>query len=662
MSSKLVRITESPSRGRRVTEALCPVESGWHDAGSRTSRVAWPAGLVALIVLVGGCNPDASSVETHDRTDRDAGACVGGTASVDGCVAWSTCGAGTYVVGAPSTTSDRTCAACPSGSFSTTINAAECTSWTTCSPGSHVSSVGSALADQQCAPCVAGTYASTANQAICVAAGGCPAGTEQAAAGTATSPPQCVKCEAGHHCAGGSTPKEACADGTWDHDSAPATACVAWTDCIAGQSVTLDGNGVTDRRCAACPSGSFSTTTNAEVCAAWTTCMPGSLVSTAGTASADRQCAACPAGQTSSSNNVEACVSAPAAGLRAGRHHTCARLSEGSVRCWGANEYGQLGVELDVRTNKLSPTIIPDLIDVVELAAGIEHMCARLTDGTVRCWGWNGNGQVGDPAAPGGALAPRLVPGLANVAGLAAGDRHTCAHLADGTVRCWGSNDMGQLGDGTTEERHSPVAVPDLQGVTKLVAGYGHTCARLGDGSVRCWGSNMFGELGDGTMIDSVAPVTVPGLTDVAGLASGVLHTCARLGDGSARCWGSNMTGALGDGTTTDSATPTLVSGLGNVAELSAGASHTCARLIDGSVRCWGANAHGQVGDGTPAPIVASPIAVPGLSTVAALATGQNHSCALVDDGAVRCWGANDAGQLGDGTTTSRLTPTPVAW
>lgn len=662
MSSKLVRVTESSPRRSLVSEAPFPIEGGWHDAGARRSRVARPAGLVALILLVGGCDPDASSVEAHDRTDRDAGACVDGMASLDGCVAWSTCGAGTYVVSAPSATSDRMCAACPSGSFSTTSNAADCTAWTTCSPGSHVSSMGSAVADQQCAPCAEGTYASTANQAICIAVGGCRAGTEQTAAGTATSPPHCVKCEAGNHCAGGSTPKEACADGTWDHDSDPATACVAWTDCTAGHAVALDGNGTSDRRCAACPSGSFSTTINAEVCTAWTTCMPGSVVSTAGTASADRQCAACPAGQTSSSNNVEACVAAPAAGMRAGADHTCARLTEGSVRCWGWNEYGQLGVDLDGRMNKLSPTIIPGLTDVAELAAGIEHTCARLIDGSVRCWGWNANGQVGDAAAPGGALAPRLVPGLSNVAGLAAGSRHTCAHLADGTVRCWGSNDMGQLGDGTTEERHSPVAVADLQGVTKLVAGFGHTCARVDDGSVRCWGSNMFGELGDGTMMDSLAPVTVPGLADVAGLASGTLHTCARLDDGSARCWGSNMTGALGDGTTTDSATPAIVFGLEDVAELSAGSFHTCARLVDSSVRCWGSNARGQVGDGTPASVVTSPIAVPSLSTVAALATGQSHTCALLGDGAIRCWGANDAGQLGDGTTTSRLTPTPVAW
>ncbi|MBK7146508.1 MAG: InlB B-repeat-containing protein [Xanthomonadales bacterium] len=293
------------------------------------------------------------------------------------------------------------------------------------------------------------------------------------------------------------------------------------------------------------------------------------------------------------------------------------------------------------------------------LTAGEQHTCAITDAGTVKCWGVNGNGQLGNGTTTNSALAVD-VGGLGAVAQIAAGAAHTCARLADGTVRCWGHNVQGQLGDGTTTNSTTPVAVSGLADVAEIAAGYYHTCARLTDGTVRCWGRNSYGQLGNGTTTQSPTPVAVSGLADVAEIAAGYHHTCARLTDGTVRCWGHNGSGQLGNGTTTQSTTPVAVSGLANVAEISAGGHHTCARLTDGTVRCWGYNSFGQLGNGTTTNST-TPVAVSGLANVAEIASGGHHTCARLTDGTVRCWGYNSFGQLGNGTTTNSTSPVAVS-
>ncbi|MFO0626666.1 MAG: hypothetical protein U0325_13715 [Polyangiales bacterium] len=298
-----------------------------------------------------------------------------------------------------------------------------------------------------------------------------------------------------------------------------------------------------------------------------------------------------------------------------------------------------------------------------QLAAGEYHTCA-ITAGTVRCWGSDLLGERGDGEGTSGEVCsgPSEVPGMPPVPAveLTAGAYHTCARLMDNTVRCWGGNDTGQLGDGSPTSRTSPVAVTGLTNAVEIAAGYSHTCARLMDNTVRCWGANGSGQIGDDSTTNRRSPVAVMGLTNVAQIAAGSAHTCARLMDNTVRCWGDNVSSQLGDGSTTRRLTPVAVMGLTDVVEIAAGGAYTCARRMDNTVRCWGANARGQLGDGSTDPRT-SPVAVMGLTDAAEIALGRFHTCARSRDNTVRCWGDNSLGQLGDRSLMFRLTPVAVA-
>ena len=276
------------------------------------------------------------------------------------------------------------------------------------------------------------------------------------------------------------------------------------------------------------------------------------------------------------------------------------------------------------------------------------------------CWGWNASGQLGDGTTT-SRLMPAAVSGLASgVVAVTAAGWHSCAVTTTGAVRCWGSNDNGQLGDGTTTWRVTPVGVTGLgSGVAAVSASGGHTCALTFGGAVVVLGQQRWGQLGDGTTTSRSSPVAVSGLgSGAVAVAAASRHTCALTGAGAVVCWGHNDTGQLGDGTTTTRPTPVAVSGLGGgVVAVTAGYGHTCALTDAGAVWCWGQNDYGQLGDGTTTNALV-PVAVSGLgSGTAAIAAGSVHTCAVTSGGAVRCWGQNDTGQLGDGTNTSALTP-----
>ena len=294
----------------------------------------------------------------------------------------------------------------------------------------------------------------------------------------------------------------------------------------------------------------------------------------------------------------------------------------------------------------------------------MSYSCARLADATARCWGSDELGQLGDGAGGTGvtSASPRAVQGLASVAQIEVGEGHACALDASGKVACWGHNDHGQLGDGTTTDRPSPVKVILAGVATEIAVGEDHTCALLANGSVQCWGSSEFGQLGDGAAASSLTPVTVSGLTDAQHVRAGSYHTCAVRNQRAVSCWGRNNKGQLGDGRASGDASATLVAvtGLDDTRDIVAGELHTCARAESGMVTCWGDNEFGQLGDGTtidrPVP---TPVALGDGSLADDVASGNWHTCAR-RAGGVRCWGRNDSGQLGDGATTRRATPVAV--
>jgi alpha-tubulin suppressor-like RCC1 family protein len=276
-----------------------------------------------------------------------------------------------------------------------------------------------------------------------------------------------------------------------------------------------------------------------------------------------------------------------------------------------------------------------------------------------------------------------LSPGvpLAGVQALALGTDHSCALVSGGEVRCWGWNGSGQLGDGTIDQRPNPVPVQlspgvRLTGAQALALGGAHGCALVSGGEVRCWGWNGSGQLGDGTVEQRVNSVPVelsPGvpLTGVQALALGTDHSCAVVKGGGLRCWGNNTNGQLGDGTTAQRQSPVSVElspgvPLAGVQALALGTDHSCVVVSGGEVHCWGNNAYGQLGDSTttlrlnPVPVQLSPGVL--LTGAQALALGGNFSCALVSEGEVRCWGYNGAGQLGDGTRIDRVHPVLVTF
>jgi alpha-tubulin suppressor-like RCC1 family protein len=382
-----------------------------------------------------------------------------------------------------------------------------------------------------------------------------------------------------------------------------------------------------------------------------------------------------------------ACVGTPTAWLYgvsaidAGESHTCVLMSKGGVKCWGANVTGQLGDS--TTTSRYTP------VDVFGLSSGVSaiavggggnegvgffgHTCALMSTGGVKCWGYNLYGQVGDGSTTFAITTPVDVSGLSSgVSAVATGLWHTCALMSTGGVKCWGGNSRGQLGDGTTTSRYTPVDVSGLSsGVSAIAAGSKHTCALMSSGGMKCWGDNEHGQVGDGTTTQRRTPVDVSGLSSgVSAISTCTTHTCALMSTGGIKCWGENTIGQLGDGTLTQRLAPVDVSGLSSgVSAIAAGSAHTCALMSTGGVKCWGNNDYGQVGDGSMTILIPTPVDVSGLSSgVSAIAAGGicwadggfGHTCALLSTGSVKCWGYNDNGQVGDGTITQRRTPTDV--
>jgi alpha-tubulin suppressor-like RCC1 family protein len=362
-----------------------------------------------------------------------------------------------------------------------------------------------------------------------------------------------------------------------------------------------------------------------------------------------------------------------AVSITAGGDDTCALLANGRAECWGDNAYGQLGN--GTHTASSTPVMVFGLTNAVAITAGGDHSCALLSNGTAKCWGDNFYGELGNGTTTNSSI-PVVVSGLTNAVAITAGaGGHSCALLASGTVMCWGNNEYGELGTGSGAGGFSstPLVVGSrtdavLTNVVAIRAGAYHSCASLANGTAKCWGDNEYGQLGNGTFSQlSFVPVVVTGLTSVAAITAGAWHTCASLANGTAKCWGENVFGELGNGRTGPqmcgsfacSTTPVVVSGLTSVAVLTAGGGHSCAVLTNGAAECWGLNNYGQLGNGKFTNSL-TPVVVWALTNAASITAGGSHSCVLLANGTAKCWGLNKHGQLGDGTIINRSIPVNV--
>ncbi|MCQ9377948.1 hypothetical protein [Methyloversatilis sp. XJ19-49] len=358
-----------------------------------------------------------------------------------------------------------------------------------------------------------------------------------------------------------------------------------------------------------------------------------------------------------------------ALGVAAGGVHTLAMGSNGTLYAWGGNEYGQLG---DGSAAFRTPPVrvsLPAGVSALDIAASGDHSLALASDGTLYAWGGNAVGQLGD-----GSTSDRTTPVAVSLPagvsalGVAAGASHSLVAASDGRLYAWGENRYGELGDGSTLQRTTPVQVslPAAVSALSVAAGTFHSLARGSDGTLYAWGNNYYGQLGDGSTLQRTAPVSVnlpPGVSTLR-VTAGRIHTLAQGSDGKLYAWGNNLYYQLGDGSFTDRPTPlpvvfpTGVSALG----VAAGHYHNLARGSDGKLYAWGDNGSGQLGNGSTAysrtpMLVSLPAGVSALS----VAAGDYHSLALGSDGKLYAWGRNYYGQLGGGSITLRTTPEPVS-
>lgn len=350
--------------------------------------------------------------------------------------------------------------------------------------------------------------------------------------------------------------------------------------------------------------------------------------------------------------------------LAMGTEFGCGRRIDGTVMCWGLNgDSGELGD--GTLTPSSQPVLVKDVNDATDLAVGQHHGCIVRRSGTVSCWGENSSRQLGDGTTT-VSRVPRNVLLLADADKVALGNQFSCALKKDKTVHCWGDNTEGQLGDGTTSPRSQPAPVKNLTNVTQVVASSATACALVG-GDVYCWGYNVNGQLGGGKALPdrSLDPVKVPTLSGIValGASADAAHLCAVGGAGDVKCWGYGGSGRLGNAASPDNSPPVSAVGINDAIGVTTGGGQTCAWRRSG-VSCWGQNDWRQVGVGDNAPpgSLSSPVQVQGLAGIKQVAAGEVHTCALGGDGKhIWCWGANTWGALGRGTSVVADTPAKLA-
>ena len=386
-------------------------------------------------------------------------------------------------------------------------------------------------------------------------------------------------------------------------------------------------------------------------------------------------------------------LEADAIGLATGEWNTCAIGSDGLVYCWGRNGNGQIG-NGQTSTNtcgnqghkcKDVPTAT-SLIgnsgdDIVSIAFGRQHACALLDTGYVECWGRNNGGQLGQSGGAQSKPQPVNLGAGRTATSIYAGGHYSCAILDDESVKCWGQNTDGQLGIGSTSNTNTPTTINSLGSGRKaitLATAFNSICALLDDGTVKCWGDDSKGQLGNGgSNSDLNSPpssaINLGSGRTAKAITGGEYHFCAILDDDSIKCWGDGSNGKLGTGSISDKNTPTSTSGSfasGRYAVvIEAGYQHTCVILDNGDLTCWGGDAWGQLGNGattgTKSSLQSSVVGLGTGRTAISLSAGGTHTCAQLDNGQLMCWGNRADGQVGDNggfgnSVSDRTSPSAV--
>jgi alpha-tubulin suppressor-like RCC1 family protein len=373
---------------------------------------------------------------------------------------------------------------------------------------------------------------------------------------------------------------------------------------------------------------------------------------------------ACSVGSDCITGLCEASTCAHVTAVSVSPTFACALTEGGGVRCWGANDFGQIGD--GTASQRLRPTQVSGLTSgVAQVATGDRVACARMTGGEVRCWGTNDKGQVGVNATTTSLFAtPQTLTGLtATSIAVAMGG---CA-ISAGGVQCWGDNSRGQVGDGTTTTRYAPVASNVTTGVSAISSQAKTACELGGNRVVECWGDNSSRQLGDGnsnTYETAAVRVLPTAFLSQGPLAVGGDFACAQgYPSFSVACWGSNDHGQMGTGTIGGQNTQATGVSVGASGGLATGTATVCAiNSTGGSVACWGKNTSGELGDGTTTDR-ASPVDItaklPGIPT--SMSIGDASTCAVIG-GSLYCWGDNSGGQLGDGSMVNHLAPEKVVF
>lgn len=366
--------------------------------------------------------------------------------------------------------------------------------------------------------------------------------------------------------------------------------------------------------------------------------------------------AGCPAGSSCSSQYGVCFEDLTFVGsFVAGHSHACAVTTATGVKCWGHGGNGRLGD--GTSTERLTPTPVADLSQVKAVAAGWYHSCALKSDGAVMCWGFNESGQVSGGSDAGASIASPVAVALPSDSGIVAlglGQSHSCALTSDGRVKCWGDNSQGQRWP--ADASAGPALLAPGVKATAIASGNAHVCAVVGDGGLYCWGSNTYGQANWRSTEGKAVPPTDLGLSGIETVSAGQSHTCAVTSDQKVLCWGANDNGQLGRPTGSVPTTP-ILQGARSVA---AGCNHTCALKSDGGVFCWGSNAYGELGNTSDGGVTPSQISMSG--SVEVIAAGCRHTCASVKGGTIYCWGDGDQGQLGNGEKRSSTVPVVVGF